>query len=173
MEVDRLKIYYLEDDGIIPNNPDLPVLIYRNAVEHTDEMERIFNDNKWLNSWVNGIHDYHHYHSNSHEVLGVMEGEGSVQLGGEKGMEVSLQKGDVILLPAGTGHKKLSSTSDFKVVGAYPDGADYNMKEGSIKERPQVLIDIKSVPLPEFDPVYGDKGPVNKYWLQNVKKVTE
>ncbi|MGR3765430.1 cupin domain-containing protein [Rossellomorea sp. NS-SX7] len=173
MEIDRLNIYYLEDDGSIPNNPDLPVLIYRHAVEDTDEMERIFNHNEWLNSWVNGIHDYHHYHSNTHEVLGVMEGEALVQLGGGKGVELTIQKGDIIILPAGTGHKKLSSSPGFKVVGAYPGGAEYNMKEGSLKERPQVLIDIKSVPLPERDPVYGDKGPIIKYWLQKKTKVSE
>ncbi|WP_175990621.1 cupin domain-containing protein [Bacillus sp. Marseille-Q1617] len=173
MEIDRLKIYYLEDDGTIPNNPDLPVLIYRNAMDDTDEMERIFNHNKWLNSWVNGVHGYHHYHSNAHEVIGVMEGNAKVQLGGDKGVEVTVRKGDVLILPAGTGHKKLSSSPGFRVVGAYPDGAEYNMKEGCLKERPQVLIDIKNVPLPDRDPVYGDKGPIIKYWLQNKTRVNE
>jgi uncharacterized protein YjlB len=170
MEIDRLKIYYLEDDGNIPNNPDLPVLIYRSAVEDTAGMEDVFYQNQWMNSWINGIHDYHHYHSNAHEVLGVISGDAVVKLGGEKGVELTISKGDVIILPAGTGHKKISSSPDFKVAGAYPDGADYNMYEGSLKDRPQVLIDIKNVPLPSLDPVYGDSGPVNKYWLQSRSK---
>ncbi|MEG9298655.1 cupin domain-containing protein [Mangrovibacillus sp. Mu-81] len=173
MEVDRLKIYFLEDDGNIPNNPDLPVLIYREAVDHTENIENVFHQNQWLNSWVNGIHDFHHYHSNAHEVLGVKEGEASVQLGGDKGVKVNVRKGDVVILPAGTGHKKLNSSHDFQVVGAYPDGTDYNMKEGTLTERPQVLIDIKQVPLPKLDPVYGDRGPVIKYWLQNKQRVKE
>jgi uncharacterized protein YjlB len=171
MEMDRLKIFYLEDDGTIPNNPDIPVLIYPDAVKNTEDMEKVFHQNRWRNSWVNGIHDFHHYHSNAHEVLGVKEGEATVQLGGSKGVKITLQKGNVLLLPAGTGHKKLNASHDFQVVGAYPDGADYNMKEGTLKERPQVLIDIKRVPLPELDPVFGNKGPVIKYWLQNKQNV--
>ncbi len=31
MEIAELKILYFEDDGIIPNNPNLPVLLYRDA----------------------------------------------------------------------------------------------------------------------------------------------
>lgn len=170
MEIDRLKIYYLEDDGNIPNNPDLPVLIYRKAVEYTADMEEIFHGNQWTNSWTNGIHDFHHYHSNTHEVLGVISGEAAIKLGGEKGVDLTISKGDVLILPAGTGHKKITSSPDFKVAGAYPGGAEYNMYEGSLKDRPQVLIDIKNTPLPELDPVYGEGGPVNKYWLRSRSK---
>ncbi|MCR8850224.1 cupin domain-containing protein [Rossellomorea sp. SC111] len=166
MKIAELNIFYFEDDGIIPNNPDLPVLIYRNALNQANEAEKIFNQNHWLNSWTNGIYDYHHYHSNAHEVLGVMQGEASVQLGGERGKEVTVHQGDVMVLPAGTGHKKLSASPDFKVAGAYPDGDSYNLKKGSIRERPSVLIEIKNVPLPTSDPVFGDKGPLIKYWLK-------
>ncbi|MCC5801593.1 cupin domain-containing protein [Rossellomorea vietnamensis] len=166
MKIAELKIFYFEDDGIIPNNPDLPVLIYRNALDESSEAEEIFNRNHWLNSWTNGIYDYHHYHSNAHEVLGVMQGEATVQLGGEMGEEVTVHQGDVMVLPAGTGHKKLTASPDFKVAGAYPDGVSYNLKKGSLRERPSVLIEIKNVSLPTSDPVFGDKGPLIKYWLK-------
>ncbi|MEI2665942.1 cupin domain-containing protein [Rossellomorea sp. LJF3] len=166
MKIAELKIFYFEDDGIIPNNPDLPVLIYRNALDQANEAEEIFNQNHWLNSWTNGIYDYHHYHSNAHEVLGVMQGEARVQLGGEMGEEVTVHQGDVMVLPAGTGHKRLSASPDFKVAGAYPDGDSYNLKKGSLRERPSVLIEIKNVSLPTSDPVFGDKGPLIKYWLK-------
>ncbi|MHA7138476.1 cupin domain-containing protein [Rossellomorea arthrocnemi] len=169
MKIAELKIFYFEDDGIIPNNPDLPVIIYRNALDHPHDAEELFNRNQWLNSWTNGIYDYHHYHSNAHEALGVMEGEATVQLGGEMGEEVTVHKGDVIILPAGTGHKKLSASPDFKVAGAYPNGDDYNLKKGSLRERPSVLIEIKNVPRPSLDPVFGNTGPLIKYWLK--KKV--
>jgi uncharacterized protein YjlB len=168
VKIAELKIFYFEDDGIIPNSPDLPVLIYRNALDHPHDTEELFNRNQWLNSWTNGIYDYHHYHSNAHEVLGVMEGEATVQLGGELGKEVKIHKGDVIILPAGTGHKKLSSRPDFKVAGAYPNGDDYNLKKGSLRERPNVLVEIKNVPLPSLDPVFGDTGPLIKYWLKKM-----
>ncbi len=167
MKIAELKIFYFEDDGIIPNNPDLPVLIYRNVLNgDANQAEEIFNENQWLNSWQNGIYDYHHFHSNAHEVLGVTEGNATVQLGGEMGKEVSVQKGDVLILPAGTGHKKMVASPNFSVVGAYPNGDDFNLKKGEIKDRPTVLVDIKNVLLPRFDPVFGDSGPILKYWLK-------
>ncbi|MCA1056828.1 cupin domain-containing protein [Rossellomorea aquimaris] len=173
MKAGQLKIYYLEDDGTIPNNPDLPVIIYPSEVEHTDELENIFHHNQWRNSWVNGIHEYDHYHSNTHEVLGVIEGHAHIQLGGERGVKATIQKGDVAILPAGTGHRKIACSPDFKVVGAYPDGARYDTKEGSLKDRPQVLFDIKNAPLPELDPVHGNHGPIMKYWIRNRKGISE
>ncbi|MCA1057370.1 cupin domain-containing protein [Rossellomorea aquimaris] len=166
MKIAELKLFYFEDDGIIPNNPDLPVIIYRNALDQAAEAEETFNRNQWLNSWTNGIYDYHHYHSNTHEALAVIQGEANVQLGGEMGEHVTVQQGDVIILPAGTGHKRLYASHDFKVTGAYPNGDEYNVKKGSLRERPSVLIDIKNVPLPSLDPVFGDSGPLLKYWLK-------
>ncbi|WP_064092705.1 cupin domain-containing protein [Rossellomorea aquimaris] len=167
MEVAELKMFFFEDDGLIPNNPDLPVLIYRNALsEDPNQAEEVFNRHQWLNSWTNGIYDYHHFHSNAHEVLGVMNGEATIQLGGEMGKKVTIHRGDVILLPAGTGHRKINSSPDFTVAGAYPNGMDCNLKKGLLKDRPSVLIDIKNVPLPTNDPVFGQSGPLIKYWLQ-------
>src|SRR6476646_7548943 len=83
----------LKDDGIFPNNT-LTLLIYKNVLHFSDEepkhaakiFEDLFEKNKWSNSWRNGIYKYHHYHSITHEVLGVYEGNTIVQLGGEAGI---------------------------------------------------------------------------------------
>ena len=159
------KLYTFEDDGIIPNNPELPVIFYPGAFkQHPAEIESTFNLNNWRNSWVGSVFDYHHYHSNSHEVLGVLSGSAKLQLGGEKGEALSVHAGDVIVLPAGTGHKKLSGSPDFQVVGAYPEGQDFNTKTGEPNERPQVLIDIQETELPSTDPVYGNRGQVLSRW---------
>jgi uncharacterized protein YjlB len=164
----EVKCYYFKDDGKIPNNADLPVLFYSGALkEKTEQTEKIFNNHNWRNSWINGVFDYHHYHSNVHEALGIIQGSATLQLGGEKGEIVVVEAGDVIVLPAGTGHKRLSSSSDFQVVGAYPNGMDYNLRMGLAEERSEVLEEIQCVPIPQLDPIYGEDGPLIDKWQKN------
>ncbi|MDN7241549.1 cupin domain-containing protein [Planococcus sp. N028] len=157
--------HHFEDDGAIPNNPTLPVIIYPGAFkENPEDIESVFNQNKWTNSWTNGVFDYHHYHNNTHEVLGVKSGSATLQLGGESGQAFEFTVGDVVILPAGTGHKRLSASEDFQVVGAYPHGAEPEIKTGKLDERPEALEDILDAPLPESDPVFGEDGPVLNNW---------
>lgn len=157
--------YLFTDDGTIPNHPTLPVIIYTGAfAESPEQTESVFNRHGWLNSWTNGVFDYHHYHSNSHEVLGVIRGEATLRLGGEHGQTFTLQAGDVVVLPAGTGHRKLSASSDFRIVGAYPQGMSYNTRTGKPEEREPSLKEIAHVPVPDTDPVYGEDGPLVQHW---------
>lgn len=163
--MEKMKFIKFEDDGMIPNNESLGVAIYPGAFKDNPEtIEETFNKNGWTNSWTNGVFDYHHYHSNTHEVLGVRSGSALLLLGGEEGQEVEVHTGDVAVLPAGTGHKKISASDDFQIVGAYPGGVSPNKKVGDIGERPYVLEDIQNAPLPKTDPVYGNEGPLLKEW---------
>ncbi|UJH90752.1 cupin domain-containing protein [Antarcticibacterium sp. 1MA-6-2] len=135
----ELKKYNFKDDGKIPNNK-LPLLLYKGAfIESGEEaanmLEENFTSNNWKNSWRNGVYDFHHYHSNTHEVLGVYSGKALLHLGGEEGEKIEVVAGDIIVIPAGVGHKNLGS-ENFKIVGAYPDGRDYNMNYGKEGERP-------------------------------------
>lgn len=162
-----VRTYYFEPNHGIPNHPTLPVLLYPQALQaQLADTESIFNQNRWLNSWTNGVFDYHHYHSNAHEVLGVISGHVTVQLGGEEGQSVTLYAGDVVVLPAGTGHKRVSASSDFRIVGAYPDGMSYNTRTATEteKEHATALAEISHVPLPKMDPIYGPQGPLLQYW---------
>ncbi|CEG22184.1 Cupin domain protein [Planococcus massiliensis] len=159
------QFVHFEDDGSIPNNPRLPVVIYPGAFQtNPEEIEAAFNRNEWTNSWTDGVFNYHHYHSNTHEVLGVRSGSATIQLGGEQGKPFDVRVGDVIVLPAGTGHKLLESTEDFQVVGAYPGGLEPNKKLGEQEERPDVLEEILNAPLPQLDPVHGEDGPLLSTW---------
>lgn len=159
------RFYHFEDDRSIPNNPRLPLIVYPGAFkENPESIEGAFNKNGWTNSWVDGVFDYHHYHSNTHEVLGVRSGSATIQFGGEQGKALQVSAGDVAVLPAGTGHKLLESTDDFKVVGAYPKGAEPDKKLGKPEERPDVLEAILDAPLPEKDPVYGNDGLLLTNW---------
>lgn len=159
------SVYYFKDDGVIPNNPELPVILYPGALRGEEQnTEKIFNKHNWRNSWTGGVFPYHHYHSNSHEVLGVIKGSVKLHIGGEKGIILTATAGDILVLPAGTGHKKLESSPDFQLVGAYPDGMSYNTHTGDKEERPQVLGEIARVPVPDKDPLLGAEGPLLVHW---------
>jgi len=150
----------LKDDGTFPNNDRLPVLIYKNAVElkgdkNPEAFEVLFKKNDWSNSWRNGIFNYHHYHSNTHEVLGIYAGTADVQLGGEHGSIAKLERGDVLIIPGGVAHKNLQSSNNFACVGAYPDGRSYDMNYGKPEERELAFQKILLIPLPTADPVSG------------------
>lgn len=165
----ELFIYRLEDDGLIPNNSGLPLLVYKNTVMNSrdinpDLIEELFRENGWVNGWRNGIYDFHHYHSTAHECLFVYSGRAHVQFGGEQGADIEIDSGDMVVLPAGTGHKRLMSTMDFHVIGVYPDGQRWDMNYGYMDERPAALQNIEKVPLPEKDPLYGERGPLMKQW---------
>jgi uncharacterized protein YjlB len=166
--IDNPRTIWLEDGGQIPNSK-YPLLLYMNAFSEKGEkgaewLEERFASNGWTNSWRWGIHPYHHYHSNTHEVLGVFSGSAELQMGGEQGVKVRVKAGDVIVIPAGVGHKCLSHEDDFTVVGAYPDGAKPDMNKGEEGERPQVDENIKKVPLPSTDPLHGEAGGLCEYW---------
>jgi uncharacterized protein YjlB len=158
----------LKDDGVFPNNT-LPALFYRGALKLPGLfpalfVKKFFKQNGWSNAWKYGIYEYHHYHSITHEVLGVISGKTTLQLGGEKGVKINITRGDVIIIPAGVAHKNLGKQDDVVCVGAYPDGMDYDMNYGKAGERPQTDRNVKMVPLPSTDPVYGSRDGVTRYW---------
>jgi uncharacterized protein YjlB len=166
----------LKDDGIFPNNEKLPLLLYRNAVELSRQdpasaFETLFSQNRWPAAWRNGIFSFHHYHSTAHEVLGIYAGEAEVQLGGEHGISVTIRGGDVVVIPVGVAHKKLSSSPDFAVVGAYPSAQRPDTCYGKSGERPQADRNITQVALPQADPVFGDSGPVVEQWRRTAAGV--
>lgn len=146
----------LEPDASMPNSP-LPVLLYRGALE-AGTFDRLFERNGWTGLWHDGVYDFDHYHSNAHEVLGVAHGHARLQLGGASGRAIEVRSGDVLVLPAGTGHRNLGSSSDFEMVGAYPPGqAQYDI----CRERsPEAELRISKVALPTTDPVHGAEGPL-------------
>ncbi|NVO13479.1 MAG: cupin [Rhodoplanes sp.] len=158
------------DDGIIPNNPILSFVVLRDAIDmkgsaHPEELiEKTFLRHGWVGTWRNGISPYAHYHSRIHEVMGIARGRVCVRFGGERGAEVDLKVGDVVVLPAGTGHQRLSATPDLVVIGAYPPSGKYDICRGSKAEHAKALVDIPQVPLPTSDPVRGKAGPLVKLW---------
>jgi uncharacterized protein YjlB len=157
----------LERNGWVPNNPRLPVLVYPQsiAIEGNDPaalFEKIFSANGWPPQWRDGVYSYHHYHTEGHEVLGVASGHARLMLGGPQGQVLEVSAGDVLLLPAGTGHCNLGASDDFLVVGAYPP----HQRPDICREAPSAeqLANIAKLPFPLQDPVQGMGGAVSQYW---------
>jgi uncharacterized protein YjlB len=148
------------------NHPRWPLLIYPGAVKEIapEAFEELFTKNRWPAAWRNGVFPFHHYHSNGHEALGIYSGEVTVQFGGDGGVTVTAKPGDVIVLPAGTGHKKLSSKGALGVVGAYPEGSHPDTCLPPFARAGKSAATVASVPLPACDPVYGVDGPLFTYW---------
>ena len=162
--------YIIHGDSDFPNNDYLPVLVYKQTFnpqekELADIIEDTFNKNNWTNSWRNGILEKHHYHSNTHEALGISAGHCKVQLGGPNGIVLDVEKGDVVILPAGIAHRNLGCSKDFEVVGGYPGGIEHDMKYGKPGDRPAADENIRKVSLPETDPVYGYEGDLITFWM--------
>jgi uncharacterized protein YjlB len=159
--------FFFADDGAVPNNR-LPLLVYKGAFEGRDLaswIEKAFHRNDWGHGlWHNGIYPFVHYHSEIHEVLGIAAGKARVRFGGNQGEELKVEAGDVAVLPAGTGHQRLSSSPDLLVIGAYPPEGHYDLCRGTSPEHARALETIPHVPLPETDPLFGADGPLTKLW---------
>jgi uncharacterized protein YjlB len=165
----NLLAHLLAADGAIPNHPRWPLLVYPGAVaiagpDPAAAFEELFTRNRWPAAWRNGIHPFHHYHSDGHEALGIYSGEVTVQFGGDAGITVTAKPGDVIVLPAGTGHKKLSVRGSLGVVGAYPEGSHPETCMPPFARKARDAEKIARVPLPACDPVCGPGGPLFEHW---------
>jgi uncharacterized protein YjlB len=161
--------FMFKDDGAVPNNPALPMLVYKAAIDFGADpegaIERAFKANGWGHSmWRNGIYPFVHYHSMIHEALGIARGHTKVRFGGAKGEELELAPGDVAVLPAGTGHQRLSEAAGLVVIGAYPPDGTYNLCRGTKAEHDKALATIRQVPLPASDPLHGKNGPLPRLW---------
>ena len=160
--------FVFADDGLVPNNK-MPFLVYKYAVEVNNDhpeatIEKLFGANGWGAMWRNGVYDFPHYHATVHEVLGIARGHGRVRFGGAKGEVLEISAGDVAILPAGTGHQCLSSSTDFGVVGAYPPGPPMDLVRPTPEAHAKALTSIPQVKVPRTDPVLGADGPLVKLW---------
>ena len=158
----------LQDDGVFPNSHH-PVLLYKGALDipvlfPAAHVKHLFEQNGWSNSWDAGVFEYHHYHSITHEVLGIYKGHTKLQLGGFKGQRIFIEKGDVLIIPAGVAHKNLEIENSVGVIGAYADGRNYDMNYGNPNERPVTDENISKVPIPAKDPVFGSDMGLIKLW---------
>jgi uncharacterized protein YjlB len=145
----------------IPNHPSFAVLIYHDveaASRGAADCRACFAEHDWGGSWVNGVFGFHHFHSTSHEVLGVVAGHATLELGGPQGRSFEVARGDVLVLPAGTGHRRAAADREFTVVGAYPAGQeDYDLLRGDDPVQvARARGRIAALGAPPNDPVGGE-----------------
>lgn len=162
VHVERLQVLR---NGWMPNNERLPVLLYRrafNSGDLTEKMEDAFRKNGWPPQWRNGVYDFHHYHSTAHEVLGFAGGTAKLMLGGQGGHEITVEAGDIAVLPAGTGHCRLEADNRFLVIGAYP--AEQHWDICRVAPDAEAIGRMRGLRFPKSDPVTGVGGELVHAW---------
>lgn len=166
----KANAHSFRDDGLTPNHPRWPLIHYRGAVrldpafDPAAIFEVLFDSHGWRDGWRDGIYDFLHYHSSTHEVLGIARGWAKARFGGARGRTLLLKPGDVIVQPAGTGHQRLAASDDLLVVGAYPAGSAYDECHSTKGEHDRASRAIAKTPAPRADPVYGGSGPLKRLW---------
>jgi len=111
--------------------------------------------------WRYTMYRQTHFHSTTHEVLSIVSGSAKCCFGGEQNegrVELILQKGDVVVVPAGVGHRLLQDFGGFQMVGSYPTGKSCDMCYGRPGEEEKVK-NIDKLGWFRRDPIYGDNGP--------------
>ena len=166
--MDHVETFTLAPDGDIPNN-DLPLVFYRQALapelQAPGACQALLARNLWRGNWVDGIFDYWHFHVTGHEALGCVAGSALVGFGGDSGVRVEFRAGDVVVIPAGVGHRRLSEKRDgFTVVGGYPPGQSGEIARPGDIERDEARRRIAGLALPQSDPVSGNEGPLVAAW---------
>ena len=168
--------FRLKDDGETPNNKRLPLIVYRSPVafdprfDPAATFEVLFASHHWTDSWRATMYGYNHFHTGTHECLGIARGKLIAQFGGAKGRKIELKAGDVVIIPAGVGHKHVRQSKDLLILGCYPSNAGkYDEPKPSEIEHQDAVARIGKVKLPPADPVYGRNGPLFSKWRSRPK----
>jgi uncharacterized protein YjlB len=192
----RVSRYFIPAYGAFPNtsiHPGRPLLIYHGCFTITTTTTTTTTTTRVSSSsmaktveshlrhigvvdpaWRYTMYRQHHYHSTTNEVLVVVShSRAELCFGGSEGKEnegkvvVEVERGDVMVVPAGVGHALLRELGDgdgegtFEMVGSYPVGAeDWDMCTGKQGEKGDEWGNVAKVRWFERDPVYGDEGPV-------------
>jgi uncharacterized protein YjlB len=165
---DKAETLVFQPDGDIPNN-SLPLLLYRGVLapelQTPAACQALFRENDWVGNWVDGVFDYWHFHVTGHEVLGCVAGDADIGFGGDRCAKVTFTAGDVVVIPAGVGHKRLSAKRNgFTVVGGYPPGQSGVISEPGDFPLSEAQRTIAALALPKSDPVFGVEGPIFAAW---------
>lgn len=117
-------------------------------------------------SWRYTMYSTSNFHSNTHEILSVSAGSATLCFGGENDLDrvrLVVERGDVIVAPAGLAHRLGQDKGDHSMVGSYPRGQSWEMYYGRKYEAEKEKV-IKNLEWFDKDPRYGDKGSAIHTW---------
>lgn len=164
----RVSKHYIPAHSLIPNCSlqNKPLLIYHSAFQAPISASKIESHLSSVGAvvpqWRYTMYSTTHFHSTTHEVLCISHGRARLCFGGEENegrVEPVVEKGDVIIVPAGVGHRLLEDLDGgFEMVGSYPEGKQWDMCYGKEEEKDRISS-IKSLAWFDIDPIYGEKGP--------------
>ena len=167
----KIETYMLEAGEGMPNNGRFPLVVYRGVLSGdaatASGCAALFRRNGWQGTWVNGVFAYWHYHLRSHEVLGCVGGSARVGFGGDQGVAADFNAGDVVVIPAGVGHKRLSQQPGFQVVGGYPPGQDSAVTDQGELAMEIAIRESAAVGVPPSDPI-GRTDGLRAIWAAGV-----
>lgn len=161
-----VRTFMLADDGTVPNNPILSVVMMTDAIKPDEAyVTQRYQANGWGGAWAYTVFDYAHYHSDAHEVLTCVQGWADLRLGGENGRALHVIEGDCIVLPAGTGHQRLEASDAFLVVGGYPPGQEApEIRRATPENYAGTPARVAAVERPKTCPIGGATGPTMQAW---------
>lgn len=160
------QLHRFAPSGGIPNNA-LPLLIWKHrlpAGANGVAVCALYERNGWTGTWIYHVFPFWHFHTRGHEVLSCVAGDARIGLGGEGGTVANVTQGDVIAIPAGVGHRRIESSPDFLVAGAYPPGQAGNIVRPGDMGEAAMMNEIGKVKLPRTDPVSGGRDGVVSAW---------
>lgn len=156
-----------EPQGGIPNS-DLPLLLWKGRLpaecREGEAACALYRKNRWGGTWVYTVYPFWHFHTHGHEVLGCVAGQARIGFGGDGGMVADIEIGDVAIIPAGVGHRKLEASTDFLMAGGYPPGQEGNIVRPGDFDQDTAMAEIRRVQLPETDPITGRADGVVAVW---------
>ena len=159
--------YLFKPKGGIPNSA-LPLLVWPGRLPADGRNGRaacaLFERNGWSGTWVDTFLPFWHFHTRGHEVLACVSGGAEIGFGGENGVTLDVNAGDVCLVPAGVAHRRGAASADFQMAGGYPPGQQGNIFRVGEMDDAQVEMEIATLALPQRDPVSGLANGVVEYW---------
>lgn len=160
-------LHHFAPSGGIPNSR-LPLVIFKGglpvAARGGEAACALYRANGWGGTWVYTVYPFWHFHTEGHEVLSCVAGTARIGFGGDDGIVADVSVGDVAIVPAGVGHKKLSASPGFQMAGGYPPKQQGDIVRPGEMTAEQITAAIAKLALPETDPITGRADGMPAIW---------